>query len=581
MIRAVRVPSDPAQIYVSQASFRVRFAQLPAAASSFVPAPLRPRLVPHGRGARPIQVRPRLPRERRGAGALGGAPSAADPRADGPRPEPPTGEAPLGPPALGVHPGGAFPTELARGARVLRAGRAATGPAPAAGQRPRVPGARQAAISGTPAGGSATGGPPGYGPAPGSDLETTQPLAPVLQDDTRPLPRVQEFAEPPVATVFGRFGDHDEDGVHDEDGGPWAARPGSGAPGGHPAPQARRNPGVVLLPLRVFLGGISVYAGMGKLCDPVYFDGGERGSMVAWLSSLHPWTAVEPLRHFALSHPVGAGLTVAFLQIVVGVLSVLGLWQRAAAGAGMLLSAALLLTVSWRTVPVYEAPDVVYLAAWSPLLIAGAPYGSLDARLAERGRRRFGHRAPPGERRRWVLRRGAVVVTVVSGLCLLTGSLFGAAVRSGGAHTDPVAPTAPPTNNLPGSPLPTRSSGEPDGGVRSPLPPRSAPSGPSAGPTPAVPPLPGTGTSTGAGDAPAVGGTVTPTQGTDPWATQVPEPVAPGRTLTPSAPSAGPDLGGGGTAVDGGRGSGGALGGILGRGLLGMEAGAAQGDAEA
>ena len=32
---------------------------------------------------------------------------------------------------------------------------------------------------------------------------------------------------------------------------------------------------MVLLPLRIFLGFISIYAGMGKLCDPVYFDGGD------------------------------------------------------------------------------------------------------------------------------------------------------------------------------------------------------------------------------------------------------------------------------------------------------------------
>ncbi len=41
-------------------------------------------------------------------------------------------------------------------------------------------------------------------------------------------------------------------------------------------PGRRLNLGVVLLPLRVFLGSISVYSGMGKLCDPVYFDGGRR-----------------------------------------------------------------------------------------------------------------------------------------------------------------------------------------------------------------------------------------------------------------------------------------------------------------
>lgn len=133
------------------------------------------------------------------------------------------------------------------------------------------------------------------------------------------------------------------------------------------------NLGVVLLPLRVFLGFISIYAGMGKLCDPVFFDGGERGSMVKWLTSLHPWTLAEPLRDFALSHPVGAGLSVAFLQVVVGVLTVLGLWQRVAASVGALLSAALLVTVSWRSVAAYDTPDIIYLAAWSPLIIAGAP----------------------------------------------------------------------------------------------------------------------------------------------------------------------------------------------------------------
>ncbi|NEE59950.1 DoxX family membrane protein, partial [Streptomyces sp. SID8455] len=110
-------------------------------------------------------------------------------------------------------------------------------------------------------------------------------------------------------------------------------------------PGHRMNLGVVLLPMRVLLGFISIYAGMGKLCDPVYFDGGERGSMVKWLTSLHPWALAEPLRDFALSHPVGAGLSVAFLQVVVGVLTVLGLWQRVAASVGALLSAALLVTV--------------------------------------------------------------------------------------------------------------------------------------------------------------------------------------------------------------------------------------------
>ncbi|MEU9301819.1 DoxX family membrane protein [Streptomyces sp. NPDC048269] len=218
-------------------------------------------------------------------------------------------------------------------------------------------------------------------------------------------------------------------------------------------PGRRMNLGVVLLPLRVFLGFISIYAGMGKLCDPVYFDGGERGSMVTWLRTLHPWALAEPLRDFALAHPVGAGLTVAFLQVIVGVLTVFGLWQRFAACFGALLSAALLMTVSWKTVPAYDAPDIIYLAAWSPLIIAGAPVYSLDGRLAGEAWRTLGPRSEVWQLRRRVLRRGAVMATVVCGLTLLVGSLLGGAVRSSTVVTVP-GPGQAPSNYLPGRPLP-------------------------------------------------------------------------------------------------------------------------------
>ncbi|MFI7342385.1 DoxX family protein [Streptomyces sp. NPDC050085] len=219
-------------------------------------------------------------------------------------------------------------------------------------------------------------------------------------------------------------------------------------------PGRRMNLGVVLLPLRVFLGFISIYAGMGKLCDPVYFDGGERGSMVKWLNSLHPWALAEPMRDWALQHPVGAGLAIAFAQVIVGVLTVLGLWQRIAAVAGALLSAALLLTVSWKTVPAYDAPDIIYLAAWSPLIIAGAPVYSIDGRLAGGAWRRLGPRAALWELRRYVLRRGMVVATLVIGGTLLIGSLLGGAVRDADRVTAP-GPGDAPRNELPGSPLPS------------------------------------------------------------------------------------------------------------------------------
>ncbi|MFF8917669.1 DoxX family membrane protein [Streptomyces sp. NPDC015032] len=319
-------------------------------------------------------------------------------------------------------------------------------------------------------------------------------------------------------------------------------------------PGRRMNLGVVLLPLRVFLGFISIYAGMGKLCDPVYFDGGERGSMVKWLTSLQPWALAEPLRDFALSHPVGAGLTVAFLQVVVGVLTVLGLWQRVAACVGALLSAALLVTVSWRTVAAYDAPDIIYLAAWSPLIIAGAPVYSVDGRLAGEAWRRLGPRSAIWDLRRRVLRRGSVVATVVVGLTLLVGSVLGGAVRSSGVVTVP-GPNGNPTNQLPGSPLPQesrsgRASHTPEGQRPSPSRSSAAATTPSADRS-----TPAAGSVRESGQAGAGAGQPSQTQGT---AQQPPRQTAPQQPPSGSSgPSSSGSTGTGGGPTGGGSDSGG------------------------
>ncbi|MFP1626267.1 DoxX family protein [Streptomyces sp. 5K101] len=373
-------------------------------------------------------------------------------------------------------------------------------------------------------------------------------------------------------------------GHSDYDPEPYAEISPTEAPASHRAtgdptrhayyPGRRLNLGVVLLPLRLFLGLICVYAGMGKLCDPVYFDGGDRGSMVKWLTSLHPWALAEPLRDFALAHPVGAGLTVAFLQVVVGALTVLGLWQRVAAVIGALLSAVLIVTVSWRTVPVYDAPEFIFLAAWSPLVIAGAPVYSVDGRLAGEAWRTLGPRSGIWDLRRRVLRRGGLVAAVVVGLTMLTGSMLGGAVRSTEVVTVP-GPHQNPSNHLPGAALPQESSTHSGSSSR----PEDKPS-PSATPS---------GTPASETSAPAedtvretgqAGGAPSQTQGTGqqpPTGSRpAPPPTSAGPTSSGPTSSGGTGSGGtgsggstGGSGDSGGSGSGGSgSGGVIG-GLLG------------
>ncbi|MFC7845722.1 DoxX family membrane protein [Streptomyces sp. NPDC001046] len=312
-------------------------------------------------------------------------------------------------------------------------------------------------------------------------------------------------------------------------------------------PGRRMNLGVVLLPLRVFLGFISIYAGMGKLCDPVYFDGGKRGSMVKWLNTLHPWEVAEPLRQFALEHPVGSGLVIAFAQVIVGVLTVLGCWQRVAACLGALLSAALLVTVSWKSVPAYETPDIIYLAAWSPLIIAGAPVYSVDGRLAGSAWRRLGPRADIWDLRRYVLRRGALVTAVATGLTLLVGSLLGGAVRDADRVVVP-GPGEAPRNELPGSPLPGEPGAKRQEKKRTP----SAPASPTQGATTgSASPSAGTTTRPGAtrDTGTVTGGSPSQTQGT---AGQAPPQQSSPQNQAPSTTS-GPTSGGG--TATGGSGS--------------------------
>ncbi|MGW1160948.1 DoxX family membrane protein [Streptomyces sp. NPDC002513] len=333
-------------------------------------------------------------------------------------------------------------------------------------------------------------------------------------------------------------------------------------------PGRRMNLGVVLLPLRIFLGSISAYAGMGKLCDPVYFDGGKRGSMVTWLSTLHPWQVAEPLRQFALQHPVGTGLVVAFLQVIVGVLTVLGLWQRVAAGFGALLSAALIVTVSWQSARAYDVPDIIYLAAWSPLVIAGAPVYSVDGRLAGGAWRRLGPRADIWELRRYVLRRGALVTALVTGVTLLVGSLLGGAVRDADRVVVP-GPGEAPRNELPGSPLPVTPSGRQHTSSPSASRPSVTHGATSSSPSSAVT-TPGTAGATGT----VTGGQPSQTQGTAgqaPPQHSAPVRQAPSTTAGPSSSGGsgtGGPTGGASGSSSGGNSSGGGSGHLVG-GLLG------------
>lgn len=141
-----------------------------------------------------------------------------------------------------------------------------------------------------------------------------------------------------------------------------------------------------LLPLRIFLGVTFIYAGLDKLTDPSFFA--SNGMLVQTLHSVQSSAAIPAMVTMALKSPAGFGYAIALGELAAGLGTLFGLLSRVAAVGGALISLSLWLTVSWSTTPYYYGNDLAYLMAWLPLALAGAPYLSLDALIAQRRRRR-------------------------------------------------------------------------------------------------------------------------------------------------------------------------------------------------
>jgi thiosulfate dehydrogenase (quinone) large subunit len=202
--------------------------------------------------------------------------------------------------------------------------------------------------------------------------------------------------------------------------------------------------GRALLPLRAFLGFTFCFAGLQKLANPGFFQASNPGSIQAQLggavrrSPIH--MLISPLTHIA----VPLGLLIAVAELAIGLGTLLGLWQRLAAAGGIALSLMLFLAVSFHATPYYTGADIVFVFAWTPLLLAGGgPLLSADAAIAARARRGSqlgrGPRQVSAEeagRREVVLKGTVTTVAAVAGL-ILGGVAAGVGRLAGGTRNNP------------------------------------------------------------------------------------------------------------------------------------------------
>jgi thiosulfate dehydrogenase [quinone] large subunit len=229
--------------------------------------------------------------------------------------------------------------------------------------------------------------------------------------------------------------------------------------------------GRVLLPLRAFLGFTFCFAGLQKLANPGFFNAANPSSIQAQLAAAARLSPIHALVASLAQVAIPLGIVIAFGELAVGIGTLLGLYAKLAAAGGIALSAMLFLTVSFHASPYYTGSDIVFVFAWTPLLMAGAgDVLSLDAvlggraaevgalRAAEgRGRRAAG---PSGEfDRRYVTTRAAAAGVAALG-ALVLGGLTAAIGRLAGGGSQPEALPAL------GAAPPTRDSSTPSGRTR-------------------------------------------------------------------------------------------------------------------
>lgn len=224
-----------------------------------------------------------------------------------------------------------------------------------------------------------------------------------------------------------------------------------------------------LLPLRAFLGFTFCFAGLQKLANPGFFQASNPGSIQAQLAGsvrLSPIHAlISPLTHVA----VPLGLLIALAEIAIGLGTLLGLWQRLAAAGGVALSLLLWLTVSFHSSPYYTGADIVFVFAWTPLLLAGAgPLFSADAAIAARTRALRGNRRVSDEEasRREVVLKGTATAAAAGGALVLGGVVAGLGRLAGGTknNSGPATLASPTESASKPAPSPTGHASSPGSG---------------------------------------------------------------------------------------------------------------------
>jgi thiosulfate dehydrogenase [quinone] large subunit len=236
----------------------------------------------------------------------------------------------------------------------------------------------------------------------------------------------------------------------------------------------QRDPLWILLILRAYLGFTFVYAGVSKIGGRSFLDGSAPTSMHATLLAVRAHSPIGGLLGPVEHHSFAFGLLIAFGETAVGVGMLLGLFARVAALGGMLISLSLFLTVSWNATPWYTGADIVYLFAFTPVLLGGAGPLSADGWLVARRELDAGPDAEAADRSRRVIvaglaALGGLIAIGAAGLVRRSSGGGAPAAQGSAGRTPPRRPsptsTPPSTSAGPAGPVILAAGAVPVGGA--------------------------------------------------------------------------------------------------------------------
>ncbi len=207
---------------------------------------------------------------------------------------------------------------------------------------------------------------------------------------------------------------------------------------------ATSSPWVALVPLRFFLGGTFVYAGLDKLLSPGFFTAGAVGSIQQQLLEFSRHSPLGGLLQAIQPWAVEVGFVVAVVEIGIGIGALSGFGFRLAAVGGAGLSLLFWLTASWATKPYYYGPDLPYALGWITVALAG--HGDVLVTARARVAAVTGEPAGPGALARRALLQAGVLGSAAVVVTMLAVPLRRLGI---GSETDPGL-----GGDLPGTPTP-------------------------------------------------------------------------------------------------------------------------------